>query len=144
MPRLDKGKSARHTHTPPCIQKPEMSDKKAADTATHAPARRYSDDAKDRDAHQLRTFKLQVGEMRNNAKEVLTRVVNDPAITVEQMRVLAMHAGATLDCFFSIDKDHHRAYPIADKATIVKQLRKKAEQLESLVGGRDAAAAPGA
>ena len=26
----------------------------------------------------------------------------------------------------------------------VKQLRKKAEQLESLVGGRDAAAAPGA
>lgn len=95
-----------------------MTDKKADTT------RRYSDDAKDRDAHQLRTFKLQVGEMRNNAKEVLKRVVNDPAITVEQMRVLAMHAGATLDCFFSIDKDHHRAYPIEDKAIIVKQLGK--------------------
>ena len=100
-----------------------MSGKQTTD-ATSAPVRRYSDDAKDRDANQLRTFKLQVSEMRHNAKAVLTRVVKDPEITVEQMRVLAMHAGATLDCFFSIDKDHHRAYPIEDKEAIVKQLRK--------------------
>ena len=52
------------------------------------------------------------------------RVADDDAITIENFRLMALLAGASLDCFFALNRsvDPPVATPLTDKKAIVKQI----------------------
>ena len=103
----------------------------------------YSDDDRERDAAMLDSLE---GVVRADTKRILTRVANDDEVSVALLRLMALKAGATLDCFFKINRKKHRAVPLTDKHMIVQQLMRPkgmvrlaaAERMgrESLVSGK--------
>jgi hypothetical protein len=58
----------------------------------------------------------------SDTKKVLVSIVHDKNVSVEEFRLMATLAGATLDCFFRLDEERSEAIPFQTKEDIVKQL----------------------
>lgn len=70
-------------------------------------------------ANQLKTVRHSV---LADTKKVLVNIVQDDSVSIEEFRLMATLAGATLDCFFRLDDDKCTATPFETKQDIVKQL----------------------
>lgn len=70
-------------------------------------------------ANRLKTVRYSV---LSDTKKVLVSIVHDKNVSVEEFRLMATLAGATLDCFFQLDDSKCTATPFHTKQEIMKQL----------------------